>query len=941
MTDYKDTLNLPRTDFPMKANLPQREPIILQFWHDQNLYQKLRIVGKNRQKFILHDGPPYANGRLHIGHAINKTLKDIIVKSKTLSHYDAPFVPGWDCHGLPIELNVEKKIGKVGQDVSTQAFIKACREYAYSQIEIQREEFKRFGVFGDWDNPYLTMDFQYEADIIRTLSQIIANGHLQRGSKPVYWCTDCGSALAEAEVEYKDKESSAVDVLFPVIDSQAVLKKLRVDSQQPVAIPIWTTTSWSLPGNEAVALNPTHRYVLVQVENQDLPLLIVAESLLSSVMQRCGFEDYRILAEWKGAELEGIQLHHPFLLREVPVVLGNHVTLDAGTGAVHTAPAHGQDDYMTAVQYKLPIDSPVDAQGIFVAGTPYFAGEHVFKAHSHIIKVLKEHNNLLHEAKILHSYPHCWRHKTPLIYRAAKQWFISMEKNGLREEVLRAITTVKWLPDWGSARMADMVQKRPDWCISRQRVWNSPIPLFVHKKSGELHPDTIALMEQVAKRIEKSGIEAWYNLDARELLADEADYYDKVTDTLDVWFDSGVTHACILAKYPDLQRPADLYLEGSDQYRGWFQSSLLTAVATVGIAPYLTVLTHGFTVDAQGRKMSKSLGNVIAPEQVINRLGADVLRLWVATTDYRAEIGVSNENFERASEAYRRIRNTARFLLSNLHDFDQKNNQVPFEKMLKLDQWAVDCANRLQQEIIAAYDSYQFHLVSQKVHNFCTVEMGSFYLDILKDRLYTMPADSVARRSAQTAMYHILSAMVRWIAPILSFTAEEIWQHMPAQQAESVFLTTWYSELAETSVSERHFWETVMQVRERVNLELERNRNEGLIGSGLAADVTLYCDEKLQKQLEKIADELRFVLITSAATVLPLTEYVPNEQQDDAVVSLSDFLGLRIVVKASPYPKCQRCWHRRQDVGIDPEYPDLCQRCVTNIVGEGEARYFA
>lgn len=956
MTDYKDTLNLPKTDFPMKANLMQREPEILAFWEKIDLYSQLRELGKSRHKFILHDGPPYANGSIHLGHALNKTLKDIIVKAKTLSGFDAPYVPGWDCHGLPIELNVEKKIGKAGIDVTTEEFLQACREYVLTQVDLQREDFIRLGVIGDWKNPYLTMDFQYEANIIRALACIVENGHLVQGRKPVHWCTECGSALAEAEVEYKDKESPAIDVLFRAVNVEDVLQRFGLDLQlKQIAIPIWTTTPWTLPANQAVAVNPSHPYQLIVFEG-DFPALIIAESLVESVMQRYGMTQYQSFNSVQGRELEGLRLHHPFLNREVPVVLGNHVTLDAGTGAVHTAPAHGQEDYMVGSDYKLPMDNPVDSKGIFVAGTPYFAGQHVFKANPLVIEVLQEHHNLIHQEKIQHSYAHCWRHKTPLIYRATKQWFISMEQNGLREQALAAIDKVQWIPEWGRARIADMIEKRPDWCISRQRVWNTPLPLFVHKKSGELHPDTILLMEQVAKLVEQGGIEKWFELQPRQLLGEDAQHYDKLSDTLDVWFDAGVSHACVLAIRPELRFPADLYLEGSDQHRGWFQSSLLSSLAMCEQAPYKKVLTHGYTVDAKGYKMSKSLGNVITSETIVKQLGADILRLWVANTDYRNEITVSKEVFDRASEAYRRIRNTARFLLSNLDDFNAEQDFVASDKMLTLDRWAVDCTAVVQKEILNAYDNFQFHLVTQKIHNFCTIEMGSFYLDIIKDRLYTTPQKSLIRRSAQTAMYHILEALVRWIAPILSFTAEEIWQYMPNRQQPSVFMSSWYESLFEIEPQQRQYWEQMMLIREAVNKELERCRNEGLIGSGLAADVSLYCNDELYGLLNQLGDELRFVFITSTANVFhqsqeksgyykQQTVVTENNQvvlEETQIVTIpAEIQGLKIIVSPSSSQKCQRCWHRREDVGSDSNYPDICQRCVSNITGDGEKRFYA
>lgn len=935
MTDYKATLNLPETDFPMKANLPLREPEMLRFWSEINLYHKLAEQRADWDKFILHDGPPYANGHTHIGHAVNKTLKDVVNKSKLMSGFNAPYVPGWDCHGLPIELNVEKKIGKAGVQVSVDAFRAASRDYAESQVKLQREEFMRLGVIGDWANPYRTMDFHYEADIIRALGKIIANGHLVHGRKPVHWCVDCGSALAEAEVEYKDKTSHAIDVAFTVLDQVALFDRLNFKHtiEEDVHVPIWTTTPWTLPANEAVAFNPKHPYVLVEATLAEIKkYYIVAESLLSSVMKRFDAFQYQVLASALGDVFEGLELQHPFLKREVPIVMGDHVTLDAGTGAVHTAPAHGQDDYVIGSRYHLRMHNPVDNRGCFHAEEPFVGGQHVFKANEIIIDLLQQNGKLLHEANLLHSYPHCWRHKTPLIFRATPQWFISMDKNGLRQQALAAIANTQWVPEWGEARIAEMVNNRPDWCISRQRVWGTPMPLFIDPKTFELHPDTLLFIEEVAKIVEEKGVEAWDALDPATLLGADT-HYVKVTDTLDVWFDSGVSHAAVLARRPALQFPADLYLEGSDQHRGWFQTSLLSSVAMNGTAPFKTVLTHGFTVDAEGRKMSKSLGNVIAPEQVIKRLGADVLRLWVATTDYRGEMTVSDEILTRASDAYRRVRNTARFLLSNLNDFSFEN-LLPAEKMLDLDRWAVDCAWRVQQDIIQDYEHYQFHQVVKKILHFCSIEMGGFYLDIIKDRLYTMQPDSNARRSAQTAMYHIAHALTRWIAPILSFTAEEIWQHMPGKDLESVFMNTWYDGLFEFPAQERERWHAVMMVRDVVNKELENARKAGVLGSGLAAEVTIYCNGQYHDKLQFLAEELRFVTITSSAEVAELVA------KDDLAVP-SEIADVWIKVSPAPYAKCERCWHRRSDIGADAAHPNLCGRCIENVAGSGERRQYA
>ncbi len=762
VTDYKHTLNLPQTDFPMKANLSQREPAALAHWQAIDLYRKLREQGQGRPRFVLHDGPPYANGEIHIGHAVNKVLKDIIVKSKTLSGFDAPYVPGWDCHGLPIELMVEKKVGKAGHKVDARTFRKACRDYAAKQVQGQSTDFQRLGVFGDWAQPYLTMDFRTEADIIRALGRIHANGYLVKGFKPVHWCTDCGSALAEAEVEYEDKTSPAIDVRFAVLDTAALRERCKglqnIDQGLPVSVVIWTTTPWTLPANQAVALNPEFDYAVVECDlGGRHECLLIAEALLKDAMLRYGIEQYHVIGYCKGVELEGLKLKHPFYDREVPLILGDHVTTEAGTGAVHTAPGHGQDDYVIGTRYNLPVHNPVGGDGRFLPDTELFAGEPVFTANDHVIEVLKARGALVHVAALRHSYPHCWRHKTPIIFRATPQWFISMDQGvegGLRAKALDAIHAVHWMPDWGQARIEGMVQNRPDWCVSRQRTWGVPIPLFVRKGTGEPHPRTAELIEQVARRVEVEGIDAWFELDAEELLGSEVADYDKTSDTLDVWFDSGVTHASVLERREDLAFPADLYLEGSDQHRGWFQSSLLSSVAMRGSAPYKAVLTHGFTVDAQGMKMSKSRGNVVAPQKVVNNLGADILRLWVAATDYRGEMTVSDEILKRTADAYRRIRNTARFLLANLAGFDPVEHIIDPDQMLALDRWVVERARQLQAEIITAYDAYEFHLIYQKVHNFCAVDLGSFYLDIIKDRQYTTQSDSVARRSAQTALYH-------------------------------------------------------------------------------------------------------------------------------------------------------------------------------------------
>ena len=939
MNNYRDTLNLPQTDFPMRANLPEREWQILARWQELDLYQKIREARKERPKFILHDGPPYANGRAHLGTAFNKTLKDIVVKSKSLSGFDAPFIPGWDCHGLPIELNVEKKIGKA--KLSASVFRQACRNYAFSQIKLQQEDFKRLGVIGDWKHPYLTMNFRYEADTVRTLAKIVANGHLLRVQKPVYWCTSCGSALAETEAEYLDRTSLAADVGFEAVNAEAVCQRFGIDNTTiRVLVPIWTTTPWTLPANEAVSVHPEVYYTLVKSKFQNKPLyLLIAKNLVNSTMQRYKVSDYQVHGDLvKGKVLEGIELQHPFLDRmvSIPIVLSEHVTTETGTGNVHTAPAHGSEDYFVAQKYHLPVNNLVDGRGCFVTDTFLVGGQPVAKANEPILVLLADNGYLLHSEKIQHNYPHCWRHKTPLIFRATPQWFISMDKKGLRDRALVEIKKMTWIPAWGEARIAKMVADRPDWCISRQRLWGIPIPLFINKKSGELHPNTSVFMEKVARLIEKGSVDAWFDLDSKTLLGSDADHYEKVIDVLDVWFDSGVTHFCVLSKRTELQVPADIYLEGSDQHRGWFQSSLLTSLAIYDKAPCKSILTYGFVVDNQGRKMSKSLGNVILPAEVVKNFGADVLRLWAASVDYTVEVNVSDEILKRTSDAYRRIRNTARFLLSNLYCFDPKKDRVVVDELIALDRWAIFTSQQLQKKIITAYGHYRFPMIYQAIHNFCTVEMGSFYLDIIKDRLYTSKKTGLPRRSAQTAIYYIAEALVRWIAPIISFTADEIWQLLPGDREPSVFLTQWFSDFPNValSVEEERRWKLLLQIRDKVNKALEGARNTQKIGPALAAEVVLYVDEKLYSDLAKLADELRFFLITSEAKVLPLADKSSNAFD-------TDLSGLALEINVSEFEKCQRCWQPRPSVGQSKAYPELCGRCVSNVFGDGEVRRFA
>ncbi|MBX3727068.1 MAG: isoleucine--tRNA ligase [Xanthomonadales bacterium] len=942
--DYKDTINLPATAFPMRGDLPAREPQRLAHWHGSDLYGRLQQAAADRPLYVLHDGPPYANGDIHIGHAVNKILKDMAVKSRLLAGFRAPYVPGWDCHGLPIEVAVEKKHGKVGQKLDAKAFRAECRRYAREQIDRQREDFKRLGVLGTWEAPYQTLDFRYEADMLRALAGIVERGHVVRGFKPVHWCFDCGSALAEAEIEYMDKRSPAIDVAYDAVDPKALAAKfgVAIGADDIVAVPIWTTTPWTLPASMAVTLAPDLDYALVEGAGRDgrRMLLVLAADLVEAVAGRYGIAEPNVLGRSAGAALEGLQLRHPFLDRQVPVILGGHVSAEEGTGAVHTAPGHGVEDFQVGQQYGLETLNPVSGNGTYLPDTPLFAGQHIWKANDAIVDALRERGVLLAHAQIEHSYPHCWRHKTPVAFRATPQWFISMDKAGLRADALAEIARIGraqgWFPAWGEGRIRAMVEGRPDWCISRQRTWGVPIALFVERASQEPHPRSAELMRQVAALVEREGVDAWYDLDPASLLGEEAGRYEKVTDILDVWFDSGVSHHCVLGQRGELDRGdgapprADLYLEGSDQHRGWFQSSLLTGVALHGRAPYDQVLTHGFAVDAQGRKMSKSVGNVVAPQQVMKALGADILRLWVASTDYRNEMSVSDEILKRVADGYRRMRNTLRFLLGNLDGFDPAVHALPDGELLLLDRWALDQARRVQEAVVAAYGRYEFLEVVQRVQSFCSNELGALYLDMTKDRLYTMPAGSRGRRSAQTAMYHIAEAMLRWLAPVLSFSAEEAWQAMPGERPDSPLFATWYQNLpalgTDAPLAEVDF-ATLLALRAGTARVLETMRAAGTIGASLDAEVTLYLEPSLAERLAPVADELRFFFITSALDVQPLDQ-APGGSEALALATGSQ---ARIAARASEHAKCIRCWHHRPDVGAVADHPELCGRCVGNV----------
>ena len=937
--DYKATLNLPGTEFAMKANLAVREAKWLEEWYADNIYQQIRASRIGKKKYVLHDGPPYANGQIHLGHAVNKVLKDIIIKSRVMDGFDAPYVPGWDCHGLPIELKVEEKVGKVGVKVDAATFRKQCREYAYTQVELQKKDFVRMGVFGDWDHPYLTMDFGQEANIVRALGEIQKAGHVQPGLKPVNWCLDCGSALAEAEVEYEDKKSDAIDVGFTVVDLADLSARLGVTVTDSTDIVIWTTTPWTIPANQAVALHADIDYQLVTARGTDKAAqnLILAKDLVESATERYGFSTVEVLADFTGTTLENLQLQHPLIQdRQVPIILGEHVIASSGTGAVHTAPGHGVDDYKVGLLYNLKVDNPVGGNGVYLPTAPIFAGEHIYKANPKIIAALSEAGKLWAHVAIKHSYPHCWRHKTPIIFRATPQWFISMDEHGLRQDALNAIENdISFVPDWGKNRIESMIEGRPDWCISRQRTWGVPIPFFVHKDTNELHPRTAELIEDVAKLIEQEGIDGWFNREAKDFIGADAEHYNAVRDTLDVWFDSGTTHYAVLRQREELTDPADLYLEGSDQHRGWFQSSLLTSIAINKRAPYKALLTHGFVVDEKGRKMSKSIGNVITPQDIIKDMGADGLRFWIASADYRYEMTAGKEIFNRASDGYRRIRNTLRFLLANLNGFTPASDALPVDQLIALDQYILQRASDVQKTIQQAYEEMNFHIVASALTNFCINDLGGFYLDIIKDRQYTSKADSQARHSAQTALYHLVQAFVRWMAPILSFTAQEAWPLIPGQTEKYVFTTEWYDiPVASTAnlISEAD-WQTLISVKSAVNKQIEAARNAKLIGSNLSAKVELWANPELKAILDQLDNELRFVLITSTVMVNTF---------DAAQGESTEIEGLRVKVSAAEGEKCARCWHVLPDVNTHAAHLGLCSRCIINLpTGQGEERKYA
>jgi len=930
--DYKRTLNLPETPFPMRGDLAKREPEWIRRWQETKLYERLRTHCRGRPKYVLHDGPPYANGDIHIGHAVNKVLKDLVVKSKTLAGFDSPYTPGWDCHGLPIEHQIEKKYGRNLEPNKARAL---CRAYAAEQIERQKADFQRLGILADWDHPYKTMDFATEGAEIRALTKIWKNGLLYRGLKPVNWCIDCGSALAEAEVEYEDRTSPAIDVAFPAVDPKAVADAFDAspDLERAAAV-IWTTTPWTLPGNQAIAAHADIDYVLVDT---DRGALILAEPLKDACLARYGLEGRKVLGRASGVALEGLKFRHPFLERIVPVVLAEHVTTESGTGLVHTAPAHGVEDFQVGQKYGLSAEQPVDDRGRFKQNVESFAGQSVRDAEKPILELLEKNGALLHREPFRHSYPHCWRHKTPIIFRATTQWFIAMDKPSnvgkpgtegrtLRELAIHAINNTRFFPEWGRSRITAMINNRPDWTLSRQRYWGVPLPFFLDRETDELHPDTERLLEAAAKKVEVGGIEAWFAAACEDFGVDPARYI-KIGDTMDVWFDSGTTHYTVLRHLADSKYPANMYLEGSDQHRGWFQSSLLTGCAMDGRAPYDSLLTHGFTVDGEGRKMSKSLQNAVAPRAISDKLGAEIIRLWVASTDYSGELAISDEILKRVVESYRRIRNTLRFLLANTADFDVRANLLPPEQWVEIDRYALAMTREMGDACIKDYTKFEFHLVAQRLQTFCSEDLGGFWLDILKDRLYTAGTDSKARRSAQSALYHVTQMTLRLMAPILSFTAEEAWGILRAEDPdESIFLHTWKEVLppqaGEAALSAR--WKRLREIRALVTKALEESRAAGAIGSSLQAEVVVEAGGADLELLKSLGPDLRFVLITSQAEVRPGTEG-----------------DVRVTVSPSGHPKCERCWHYRADVGSVSAHPTICGRCVSNLEGPGEARTHA
>ncbi|AEO08509.1 isoleucyl-tRNA synthetase [Buchnera aphidicola str. Ak (Acyrthosiphon kondoi)] len=939
MNDYKKTLNLPKTTFSMRGNLSKKEPKILKNWHENNLYKLIRKKNQEKKIFLLHDGPPYANGNIHIGHAVNKILKDIIIKSKNMSGFDAPYIPSWDCHGLPIEQKIEEKINFDQEKISTIEFQKKCREYAQDQVEKQKKDFIRLGVIGDWENSHLTMTFKNEANIIRTLSKIIKKKYLYQDFKPIHWCLECSSSVSEAEIEYSKKKSDSI-IIGLKCQKKSIIKKLfhaQDFNKKEIYLLVWTTTPWTLPSSKAVSIHPNFQYQLIETEKYNF---IIAKELVKNVLNTLKIKKWIEISCIKGKFLEKIKFLHPFFKDiDLPAILGEHVTLESGTGAVHTAPDHGLDDYIISQKYNIKTSHLVNFKGDYISNIhPQLDGLNVFKANPIIIELLKKNNALFHHEILKHSYPHCWRHKSPVIYRATPQWFININQNNLRCKLLKEIKKVHWIPQWGKLRIKEMVKNRPDWCISRQRKWGVPMSIFINKQTKKMHPNTFFFMEKIARKVESEGIKVWWNINSKEIIGHEHESYKKILDILDVWFDSGNTCTSIAynnKKY--IKKNADMYLEGSDQHRGWFMSSLIISTLINEKAPYSEVLTHGFVVDGKGQKMSKSIGNTISPNDIVNTLGADILRLWVASSNYSHDLSISNEILKNSSDIYRRIRNTARFMLANINDFNPKKDIVSKNNMVFLDKWAVGQTKMVQKEIIEFYKNYNFHAIVQRLMYFCSIEMGSFYLDIIKDRQYTLKVNSQARRSAQTAIYYIINALVRWIAPILSFTADEIWRYLPEKNSQYVFMEEWFEKLFYLDQDELfnyEFWNKMIKIKNETNKFLEEAIKNKTINNSLEASIILYVKPELLSKLEILGTEIKFIFLTSDIKV-KLYDTAPINVKKSKIIP-----NLKISLKKVQGEKCPRCWHYFNRAKNDVKKGNICNRCILNTTGNGEKRIF-
>jgi isoleucyl-tRNA synthetase len=939
MDDYKKTLNLPKTKFSMRGNLSEKEPKILKNWHKDNLYKLIREKKEEKKIFFLHDGPPYANGNIHIGHAVNKILKDIIIKSKNISGFDAPYIPSWDCHGLPIEQKVEEVINFNHEKISTSEFQKKCRIYAEDQVKKQKKDFIRLGIIGDWENAHLTMDFKNEANIIRTLSKIIKKKYLYQDFKPIHWCLECSSSLSEAEIEYSEKTSDSI-IFGLKCTKNSFIEKLfnfKKSHKKETYLLVWTTTPWTLPSSQAISIHPDFEYELIETEKYSF---IIAKKLVKKILSILNIKKWTVIYSIEGKNLEYIKFLHPFLKNiNLPVILGKHVNLESGTGAVHTAPDHGSDDYIICQKYNIKTSNLVDVKGNYISNIhPQLDGMNVLKSNPIIMSLLTKNNALFHHESLVHSYPHCWRHKCPIIYKATAQWFISIDQKKLRDKSLEEIKKVSWIPRWGESRIKEMIKKRPDWCISRQRKWGVPMSILIHKKTGKIHPENFFLMEKIAKKVEKEGIQAWWNIDLKEILDKEYKLYKKVLDIVDVWFESGNTHTSIKYKNKKYTKNnADMYLEGSDQHRGWFMSSLIISTLINKKAPYSEVLTHGFVVDGKGQKMSKSIGNTISPNNIVNTLGADVLRLWVASSNYSNDISISNEILKSSSDIYRRIRNTARFMLANISDFDPTKNIISKNNMVFLDKWAIGQTKIVQEEIIKCYKNYNFHGVVQRLMYFCSIEMGSFYLDIIKDRQYTLKKNSRERHSCQTAIYYIINALVRWIAPILSFTADEIWNYLPEKNSKYVFMEEWFDKLFyldQDDLLNHQFWDEIIKIKNEVNKFLEEEIKNKNINNSLETCITLYVSSKLLSKLTILGEEIKFIFLTSD-TKIKLYDEAPSNSKKSKIIPY-----LKISLKKIKGKKCLRCWHYFILTQSHVHDNNICNRCILNTIGNGEKRIF-